>query len=189
MWDGWLVFFPATAGQPIAPPTAETAQPSLEALTLWAVNLAATDIAAALVRALNAADPSPRLSALTREEYEAMAVAEALEQERLDISHSAASRMSALGRSEFEAVADAERLEQEAQVARTAADISESAARTARNEADLLRSERLSTERIAAAAETPAETDLAQANSSRKMRVVKHSNVRSQKRRPAGKPK
>ena len=62
MWDGWLVFFPADGGSPIAPPGPETTQSNMAALSDWAEVLSEVYLEAALDRAI-ALDEQPSLIA------------------------------------------------------------------------------------------------------------------------------
>jgi hypothetical protein len=52
MWDGWLVYFPADGGTPIAPPGPETTQSNIASLTAWAEVLSEVYLEGALNRAL-----------------------------------------------------------------------------------------------------------------------------------------
>lgn len=62
MWDGWLVFFPADGGSPIAPPAPETTQSNMAALTDWAEVLSEVYLEGALDRAI-ALEEQPSLIA------------------------------------------------------------------------------------------------------------------------------
>jgi hypothetical protein len=77
-WDGWIVFFALNNTSAIAPPTPETTQSTLEALTVWATALTPVYLEGAIARALDA-QHHPVLAELSSAEYEALADAESLE--------------------------------------------------------------------------------------------------------------
>ena len=78
-WDGWLVFFLIPGGSAIAPPTPETHQSTLEALTVWAAGLTSIYLEGALARALALAEESSVIDKLEAAEHAAAAEAERLE--------------------------------------------------------------------------------------------------------------
>jgi hypothetical protein len=78
-WKGWLIFFPLTGGEAIAPPHPETTQPTWPAVVAWAARLTPVYVEGALERALTVTEPSTAISELTAAEYEALAEAEGLE--------------------------------------------------------------------------------------------------------------
>ena len=79
-WKGWLIFFPLIGAEAIAPPHAETTQPTWTALVTWATGLTPVYLAGALERALTVAGQPPTvISELAAAEYEALADAERLE--------------------------------------------------------------------------------------------------------------
>jgi hypothetical protein len=77
-WDGWIVFFPIGGGQAIAPPSRETTQSTLQALTTWADGLRLVYLEGALTRAVEAAQ-SHIVAQLEDSEYQALQDAERLE--------------------------------------------------------------------------------------------------------------
>ena len=89
-WNGWLIFFPLTGGEAIAPPHAETTQMTWTALTAWAAGLTPVYVQGALERALTVALQTPApISQLAVAEYEALQDAERLETEA-DVQRTAA---------------------------------------------------------------------------------------------------
>ena len=76
-WDGWLVFFPVDGGAAIAPPSRETTQSSLQALTTWADGLRPVYLEGALARAAGLAQDI--IGRLADSEYAALEDAERLE--------------------------------------------------------------------------------------------------------------
>ena len=78
-WDGWVVFFPIGGGQAIAPPSRETTQTTLQALTTWADGLRPVYLEGALTRAVETAQQSHIIARLEDSEYQALQDAERLE--------------------------------------------------------------------------------------------------------------
>ena len=139
-WAGWLIFFPVPVGAAIAPPAAETSQPTLAALQAWSAGLTIVYLEGALERALPLGERSPIIAHLVDAEYQALDDAARLES-AADIEHTAAELDNAaakVARDEAEQIRR-ERLDMEGalaaldeQAARAEASLHEGAAREAR---------------------------------------------------------
>lgn len=78
-WHGWLIFFPLSGGEAIAPPEPETTQTTFSALRTWSDALTPVYVEVALERALMVAQqPAALISQLAAAEYEALLDAERL---------------------------------------------------------------------------------------------------------------
>jgi hypothetical protein len=142
IWEGWLIFFPLDGDAAIATDR-ETTQPTLAALSNWAMGVSPVYLEGALDRALKLAAESPVIAKLTSAEYDRLADAEefdtaaAIECAAADVDEAAAE----IARADAVRIRR-ERLVTEAAVAAEAqaaanleADVYEHAAEIARSEA------------------------------------------------------
>jgi hypothetical protein len=133
LWDGWLVFFPISAGSVVATERATT-QDSIEALIDWAAALSLDDLHVGLERALELQPDAPvaaELLRLQRLETEALDQADTLEQA------AAVARRAAEVAGERRAHAAADLAHAQAEDARTSANVHEVSASIDRAEAEL----------------------------------------------------
>jgi hypothetical protein len=132
-WDGWLVFFPISAGSVVATERATT-QDSMEALMDWAAALSLDYLHVGLQRAVELQPDAPvsaELLRLQRLETEALDQADTLEQA------AAVARRAAEVASERRAHAAADLAHAQAEDARTSAELHELSASIDRAEAEL----------------------------------------------------
>lgn len=146
MWDGWVVFFPVGGGRPIAPPSRETTQNTLQALTTWADGLRPVYLEGALARAAEAAQESHVIARLAESEYQALEDAQRLDA-AAELERTAADLDEAAARA---ARAEAERIRRDRLA--TESVLADADAAVARLEADEL--ERRAKEARAVAADT-----------------------------------